>query len=91
MLKHQSQEITMPVRATATYRTHDFAEICFLMANEIVIVGTERVGERVSFVFDDSNGQCGAYVHDFLLGRDQASTSRILAERQRAMRIIKAT
>lgn len=79
----------MPVRST--YRTSDFVEICFLMAHSVPLVTTERAGDRVTFVFDDSDGQCGSFVHDFLLGRDHASTSRILAERQRAMKIIKAS
>jgi len=61
------------------------------MALSVPIVSTSRVGERVTFVFDDSDGQCGAYANNFILGRDQVSASRLLAERQKAMRLIKST
>ena len=77
--------------AKTTYRTSDFTEICFLMAQSIPLLSTERDGDRVTFVFDDSNGQCNAYVNDFVLGRDHVSASRILAERQRALRIIRSS
>lgn len=79
----------MPVNST--FKTSDFTEICFLMAQSIPILTTERDGDRVTFVFDDSDGQCRAYMDDFFLGRDQVSASRILAERQKALKIIRAS
>jgi hypothetical protein len=75
---------------TNTYRTSDFSEICFLMARSVPIHTVTRDRERVTFTFDDSDGQCGAYMNDYVLGRDQVSAVRIMAERQRAMKIIKS-
>jgi len=72
------------------YKTSDFAEICFLMAQSIHLITTERDGDRVTFVFDDTDGRCNAYVNDYVLGRDQVSASRLLSERQRAFKIINA-
>lgn len=79
----------MPVNST--FKTSDFAEICFLMCQSIPILSTERSGERVVFVFDDSDGQCRAYMDDYVLGRDQVSASLLLTVRQKALRIIRAS
>ena len=75
--------------ANSTYKTSDFTEILFLMSHSAPILATERDGERVTFVFDNSDGQCWLLANDYYLGRDQVSASRILAERQRALRIIR--
>lgn len=77
--------------AKITFKTSDFVEICYLMSHSIPIFTTERFGDRVTFVFDDSDGQCRAYMDDYLLGRDQVSATRLLTERQRALRIIRAS
>ena len=79
----------MPVKPT--YRTSDLAEIIFLMCHSVPLLIAERDGERVEFCFDDSNDLCAALIRDFVLGRDQASISRVLQERQRALRIINMT
>ena len=79
------------MQVKATYRTSDFTEICFLMAQSIPLIEAERDGERVTFVFDDSSGICGAMVSDFCLGRDQVSATRLLHERARALKIIRMT
>jgi hypothetical protein len=75
----------------ATYYTSDFTEICFLMAQGVQIVRTSRDGDRITFIFDDSNGVCRALMDDFLLGRDQVSASRLLTERAKALKIIRAS
>jgi len=79
--------------AKATYRTSDFTEIIFLMAHSIALLTTERSGDgdRINFVFDDSDGQCGAMVHDYMLGRDEASVVRVIQARQKALKIINMT
>ena len=79
----------MPVKPT--YRTSDLAEIIFLMCHSIPLIIAERAGDRVEFCFDDSNGLCASLIRDFVLGRDEASISRVLRERQRALRIISMT
>lgn len=71
------------------FKTSDFTEICFLMSQSIPILSTERNNERVIFVFDDSDGQCRSYMDAYVLGRDQVSISRVFAERQKALRIIR--
>lgn len=76
---------------TNTIRTSDMTEIVFLMARSIPIVSVSRNGDRVTFAFDDSNGEAGAYMDDFMMGRDQVSAVRFMQERQRALRYIKST
>lgn len=74
-----------------TYMTSDLTEILFLMCHERRILRAERDGQRVTFVFDDSDGTCKELMRQYVLGHDQVSASRILAERQKALRLISMT
>jgi hypothetical protein len=76
--------------AKTTYQTSDLTEILYLMAHSRAIVRAVREDDnRVFFHFDDSDGQCTCLMKEYVLGHDFASVSRILAERIRALRLIK--
>jgi hypothetical protein len=72
------------------YSTSDLNEILFLMCHNREIIRAVREDDnRVVFHFDDGDGQCTALMDQYVLGRDYASVNRVLAERQRALRLIK--
>ena len=78
------------MKAKTTYPTSDLTEIIYLMANNRQIVTAKRdESNRVTFSFDDSDGQCTALMKEYVLGHDQASVSRVLSERLKALRLIK--
>lgn len=75
---------------TITFQTSDLNEILFLMCHNREIIRAVREDDnRVVFHFDDGDGQCTTLMDQYVLGRDYASVNRVLAERQRALRLIK--